>query len=169
MTKLPELPELRELRELPKQPALILILLVSLGLATACQPHRSPAGPGRATGSRVDPLGAKAARRLATRFTHRAGLCYAQVLQTSLGRELTPRDRQDQASRQRALVRLGAELRSCLTGSGYRGEAMVPGSAVERWLAAPDCAGFARAAFTSRACFALAGVIDHVGYPVARP
>lgn len=149
-----------------KQP--VLIVLVSMGLATACQPRRAPADPARATGPGATPLSPKAARILAKRFTDRARQCYAQVYRVSLGRDVTQTDLKDAARQARALRRLGAELRSCLTGSGYRGEAMVSGAVVKRWLGARDCAGFARAAFASRACFALAGVLDQVGYLAAR-
>jgi PPIC-type PPIASE domain len=115
------------------------------------------------------PLGAKAAQKLAKRFTLRAEVCFAQVITTAAGRKITPTERRDTAHRTRALIRMDTELRSCLTGSGYGGEAMVSDAMVKRWLAAGDCAGFARAAFTSRACFALSGVLDQVGYPAARP
>ncbi len=145
----------------------LLMALASLALVTACSPRPSPTDPSGAPGSRIAPSDATAARGLATRFTRRAGQCFGQVVSANLGRQLTPAERRDDTRRKRVLVRLGTELRSCLTGSGYRGEAMVSGTTVKRWLQAPDCAGFAKAAFTSRACFALAGVLDQMGYPPA--
>ncbi len=145
------------------------ITLLALGLATACQPRPAPTDPSRASGPRIAPADDSTAQNLARKFTHRARRCFAQVFVASQGRDLTPKERQDTARRDRALVRLGAELRSCLTGSGYGGEAMVSESTVQRWLKTPDCANFARTAVKSRACFALAGVVDQMGYRATRP
>lgn len=110
-----------------------------------------------------------AARALAKQLMAKARICFPQVYRVSAGRDLTEALSKDTARQDRAIRLLGTELHACLTGSSYRGQAMVSAAAVRRWLGLPDCAAYARAAFRSRDCFALAGVLDRAGYPDAAP
>ena len=150
------------------------IALLALALACGCQPRpgepsntsRAPAAAGK---RKVVPTDDASARTLAKQLMVKARLCFPQVYRVSAGRDLTEKTRRDTARQDRAIRLLGTELHACLTGSSYRGEAMVSAEAVKGWLGLSDCAAFAKAAFRSRACFALAGVLDRAGYPGAAP
>jgi hypothetical protein len=118
-----------------------------------------PSAAGAPDPARVDPL--------VSRFERRAEECFSEIFHESVGRPPAGADRRATARRKKTLAGLSAELRACLTGRGYRGQAQLGAEVVRRWLRLEGCEAFARAALGSRACFALQAVLEQAGLPVA--
>ncbi len=143
------------------------LLVGEIGSATGCAPGTRaratagarPAAAGAPTPARVDSL--------VSRFERRAKACFPEIFHESVGRAPAAADRRATALRKKALAGLSAELRACLTGRGYRGQAQLGAETVRRWIRLEGCEAFARAALGSRACFALQAALEQAGLPVA--
>ncbi len=107
---------------------------------------------------------------LVDRFVKRTMQCYDDVFNVNMGRQVTDKERNDQARLGKVKVAMRRELLGCLTGKGYGNEIQVEPSVVEVWLSKTGCPQFAVAAFRAPQCIAIQSVLEEAGFsPDAAP
>ncbi|MCD6496835.1 MAG: hypothetical protein J7M25_00830 [Deltaproteobacteria bacterium] len=99
-----------------------------------------------------------------SKFLVRMKQCMPQAVQTNMHRPMTAAELANKQLTGKALSNFKIELSQCLTGKGYGNEIQLEGAKVDAWLAAPDCAGFAKALFDTPECSALQMVFEDSGF-----